>query len=246
MILKCLSSSSKGNCYILDTGAGKLIIECGVSFKEIRKALGFDLSDVVGAIVSHSHLDHACGVKDAMKAGIEVYMSQGTAMSLGLSHHRLNIVEEGKQFDVGDFTILAFPTEHDTLGSLGFLIYHKPTKTRTLFATDTYYLKNKFNGLNYILIESNYCKDTLDSNIEAGYIPFSLKNRLLESHFSLENVKGFLSANDMTRVQKIVLIHLSDSNSDAERMVREIRELTTKSVEIAEPGKEIDLVLCPF
>jgi phosphoribosyl 1,2-cyclic phosphodiesterase len=96
------------------------------------------------------------------------------------------------------------------------------------------------------MVEANYCLDILKANIKAGLIPESLKNRLLESHFSLDNVKGFLKANDLSEVRKIVLIHLSDGNSDADRMVREISELTGKDVEVAEAGKEIKLELYPF
>jgi ribonuclease BN (tRNA processing enzyme) len=59
-------------------------------------------------------------------------------------------------------------------------------------------------------------------------------------------VKDFLQANDLSEVRKIVLIHLSDGNSDAERMVREIKELTGKDVEVAENGKEIALELFEF
>jgi len=65
---------------------------------------------------------------------------------------------------------------------------------------------------------------------EAGLVPPALKKRILKSHFSLENVKEFLKANDLSRVQEIWLLHLSDGNSDAERFKREIQELTGKMV----------------
>lgn len=246
MNLKVISSSSKGNSYILETETGSLILDCGVRFLEIQKTLDFDLSSVRGRLVTHEHQDHSKGVKETMKAGIDTFMSKGTAEAIGAEHHRLNIVKAGEQFIVGDFIVLPFPTEHDAAEPLGYLIQYRPTGEKLLFATDTYYIRHRFNGLSYILIECNYCKDTLDANIEAGYIPLSLKNRLLESHFSLENVKGFLKANDLTSVRKIVLMHLSDSNSDSARMVREIKDLTRKDTEVAEPGKEIELTLCPF
>ncbi|SPF51192.1 Metal-dependent hydrolase, beta-lactamase superfamily I (fragment) [Candidatus Desulfosporosinus infrequens] len=156
------------------------------------------------------------------------------------------MVDAGVQFQVGDFIVLPFDTQHDCDQPFGYLIQYKPTSEKLIFCTDTYYIRNRFNSLNYILVESNYCKDTLDANIEAGYIPQSMKNRLLESHFSLEHVKEFLRANDLSQVKKIVLLHLSDSNSNAERMVREIEELTGKIVVIAEAGRNIPLELYPF
>lgn len=246
MLLKVIGSGSKGNAYILETLTGNLLIECGLPFKIIQQALCFDLTSVHGCLVTHSHMDHCKATKDVMKAGVDIFMTQDTATTIKAEGHRLNIIQVGKQFNVGDFTVLPFPTEHDCPGAVGYLIQYKPTGERLLFATDTYFIRNRFNGLNYILIEANYCKETLDANVEAGYVSLSLKNRLIESHFSLENVKGFLSANDLSQVKRIVLIHLSEGNSDAARMVREIKELTRIDTEIAEPGKVIELDMYPF
>jgi phosphoribosyl 1,2-cyclic phosphodiesterase len=75
--------------------------------------------------------------------------------------------------------------------------------------------------------------DILQENVAAGLVPTELKNRLMKSHFSLANVKEFLRANDLSRVQEIWLIHLSDGNSDAARFKREIQELTGKMVYVA-------------
>ncbi len=75
--------------------------------------------------------------------------------------------------------------------------------------------------------------DILRANIEAGLVPVELKNRIIQSHFSLENVKKFLQANDLSQVREIWLIHLSDDNSDADRFKREIQELTGKPVYVA-------------
>ena len=246
MNLKVIGSGSKGNAYVLETDTGSLMLECGLPFKKIQQALRFSLTDVQGCILSHSHNDHSRCTKEVMEAGIDVYMTTETATAIKAEGHRLNIIEVGKQFEVGDFIILPFPTEHDAPGAVGYLIYYKPTGEKILFATDTYYIRNRFNGLNFILIECNFCKDTLDENIKAGTIDQGMKNRLLESHFSLEHVKEFLSANDLRHARKIVLLHLSDANSDAERMVEEIQKLTGIDTEIADAGKNIELELFPF
>ncbi len=251
MKLTVLGSSSKGNCYILETPTGSLLLDAGVPFREIRKALKFDLSSVLGCLVTHEHKDHSKAAADIMKAGIDLWASEGTVKGSGLgdfaiNSYRLSFAKAGFQFDVGDFTILPFHTEHDAAEPLGYLIQYRPSGEKLLFATDTYYLKYRFTGLNYIMIECNYCPDILRANIEAGHIPQALANRLLESHFSLDNVKNFLWANNLSEVRKIMLIHLSDSNSDAARMVREIQEQTGKEVIVAGAGMEIPLELYPF
>ncbi|WP_407310985.1 MBL fold metallo-hydrolase [Desulfosporosinus sp. SB140] len=248
MKLKVIGSSSKGNSYILEAQTGSLLLDAGVPFKEIQKALYFNLSNVVGCLVTHEHKDHSKAVDNLMRSGVNCHMSIGTAEKIGaLLHHRcLSMPSFMPQFNIGDFIVKPFSVEHDAAEPLGYLIQYRPTGEKLLFATDTYFIRNRFNRLNYIMVECNYCRNILEENIEAGLIPESLKNRLLESHFSLDNVKGFLEANDLTQVRKIVLIHLSEGNSDAARMVREIKDLTIKDVEVAEPAKVIDLEMCPF
>jgi len=69
---------------------------------------------------------------------------------------------------------------------------------------------------------------------------------LLQSHFSLENIKQFLLANDLSKCQQIILLHLSDINADSERMIREIEELTGIRPKIADKGLEIELSIYPY
>ena len=60
-----------------------------------------------------------------------------------------------------------------------------------------------------------------------------MARRLTKSHFSLENLKSFLKANDLSQVREIYLIHLSDANSDEEKFKYEIAALTGKPVIVA-------------
>lgn len=55
MRLTVLNSGSSGNGYLLECGNEILIVECGVPFMEVKKALNFDLSKIVGCFISHSH-----------------------------------------------------------------------------------------------------------------------------------------------------------------------------------------------
>ena len=56
MKLKVLGSGSAGNCYLLQNEKEILIIECGISYKKILQRLNFNLSSVVGCLISHEHL----------------------------------------------------------------------------------------------------------------------------------------------------------------------------------------------
>ena len=184
------------------------------------------------ALYLMSTFDHSKAVKDIMKAGIDCYISAGTAEALGLSGHRINIVKAKQQFRIGTWTVLPFDTQHDAAEPLGFLLANQDGE-KLLYATDTYYIRYRFQGLTHIMVEANYSLDILRANVEAGTVDANLKNRIIKSHFSLENVKKFLQANDLSRVQEIWLLHLSDGNSDAERFKREIQSLTGKPVYIA-------------
>ena len=232
MEIKVLASSSAGNCYVLSDGNTKLLLECGIPWKQIQQGINFQTSELAGCLVSHGHQDHCKAVKEVMRAGIDCYMSGGTAEALELSGHRLHVVKALQQFQLGSWTALPFDTQHDAEEPLGFLLASE-TGGKLLFATDTYYLKYRFRGLNYILIECNYALDILRENVDAGAITGAVRDRVLKSHFSLEHVKGFLRANDLSRVREIWLLHLSDQNSDAGRFKKEIQALTGKPVYIA-------------
>ncbi|WP_339063594.1 MBL fold metallo-hydrolase [Tepidibacillus marianensis] len=230
--IKVLGSSSKGNCYLVDDGSTRLLLECGISYKEIQKGLNFQTSTIDGCLVSHEHGDHTKAAKEVMKASIDIYTAMGTQEFLNLSSHRIKTIQAMKQFTIGTWTILPFETQHDAAEPLGFLLQNQ-TGEKLLFATDTYYIKYKFSGLTHIMIEANYSIDILNENVATGRVPTSMKKRLLKSHFSLEHVKDFLRANDLSKVKEIWLLHLSDTNSDADMFKREIMELTGKIVHVA-------------
>lgn len=228
-----LASSSKGNCYRVTDGSTPLLLECGIPWKQIQQGLNFKTSELAGCLITHEHMDHAKAVKEVAKAGIDCYMSKGTSDALRVLSHRIKTVKAKKQFNLGTWAILPFETQHDATEPLGFLLANK-AGDKLLYATDTYYVRYKFQGLTHLLIECNHSYDILDQNVANGSLSQERKNRLIQSHFSLENVKEFLKANDLSKVREIRLIHLSDGNSHAERFKREIQELTGKSTYIAE------------
>ena len=222
MEIKVIASSSKGNCYLLDDGKTQILIEAGITFnKLIRKV---NISNISGVLVTHEHQDHAKAVSDLIRRGKRVYSAQETFSALGIEKNGLAkpIVEYQLQM-IKTFAIIPFPTQHDAAKPLGFLIKSLVTNEVVLFATDTYYVKNKFEGLNYIMIECNYANDILEKR---DNISKKQKDRLYKSHFELENVKEFLRNQDLSQVKEIYLMHLSSGNSDEERFKREIQELT--------------------
>lgn len=234
-------SSSHGNCYLLHNKEECLILEAGIPFKELNRLPFFDLSKVVGCVITHEHGDHAGRINEYLGYGIECRATAGTIAGVKLSTQRLPLLtEHGHTFKLGNFIITAFSTKHDAAEPIGFLIDHAETG-RILFATDTYYLPCKFPGLNNILIECNYKRSLLDANVEVGKIDHKRRNRTLFSHMELETCIGALKANDLTKVDKIILIHLSDDNSNEAEFVGKVMTATRCITMAAKPGLHAEL-----
>ncbi|MBK1994955.1 MBL fold metallo-hydrolase [Listeria ivanovii subsp. londoniensis] len=225
MNIKTIASGSKGNAYVISSGRSRLLIECGINFDKIRKALNFDLSTVEGCLISHEHGDHSAGVKKMLRtSNIKIYASEGTLSALNVPDNRQFILKEKQAQNVGDWTVLPFRTEHDAEEPLGFMIQQK--NERLLFITDSYYVRYKFKNINYLMIECNYSADILEENVINKVVHPVQKKRVLQSHFSLENVKDFLKANDLSQLREIHLLHISDKNGDKERFKKEIQAIT--------------------
>lgn len=236
-MIKIIATGSSGNCYLLITEKETLILELGINFKNIKKELDFNLSNVTGAIITHSHGDHTKGVKEALNSGIDVYMPQGTKEELGIESHRIHTAEHNKSFNIGEFKIVPFLGVHthsngEKCPILNYLIYHKDLG-KILFITDSYYVKNRFSNVDHILIECNYSEDVLPD------LP-AWRARTIKSHMSLETLKEMLSTMDLSQTKDITLIHISSENGDPERFKKEIEELTKIKTYIGEAGLIIE------
>lgn len=229
--IKTLATGSKGNCYYITDGHTPLLLEAGIRFKDIQRKLNFQTRSIKGCLITHEHKDHCAGLPEVLKSGIDCYLSPGTKEALGIQHHRLKPIENKKQFTIGTWTVLPFDVQHDVSEPFGFLLVNE-AGDKLLFATDTYYIKYKFQGLTHLMVECNYSQKILDENILSGRTPKVLRKRLMHSHFSLENMKEFLKANDLTQLEEIWLLHLSDSNSNEELFQKEVAELTGKMIYI--------------
>ena len=247
MELKVLGSSSAGNCYVFDNGKEALVVECGVRFIDIKKAVCFDVSRIVGCLVSHEHSDHAKYAKSLIGERIPVYASSGTIAAIR-GEERLDAVKvliPLERTSIGNFVVLPFDVQHDAAEPMNFLISH-PEMGTTLFATDCRELPYKFKGLNNILIECNHSVGIVEDKLRRGTITEAQSVRTLRNHLSYETCLEILAENDLSKVNNIVLIHLSDGNSNADAFLQGVKAQTGKSVHIADKGMVIDFNKTPF
>lgn len=227
MTFTSLASSSHGNCYVVNDGETAILLECGVSFRRIKKGLGFDLSAIRGCLVSHEHKDHAKSVMDVIKSGVEVFTSEGTADALDCT--LITPVEAGVQFRVGSLEIMPFTTFHDAAEPLGFLIYSRVDGERLVFATDTVNLGYRFPGVNLLALEANYDTDILS---RCERMPDKVKHRVTNSHMEIETLCKYLQSLDLSQCRTVYLLHLSNAASNEGNFASRVRRVVPRHVQV--------------
>lgn len=234
MEIEVLGTGSSGNCYKVKIGRATLLLECGLPYKTIQKKLNFKVSEIDACLITHEHQDHAKAVKELMRAGVDCYMTKGTAEALGVSGHRLKTFrsfEKARYYSevIEGLIVLPFEAVHDVAEPVSYYIrtYSRYDKEESLvFVTDTAYMKYKIPACDVLMIECNYVKSVLDEKDKQGEIDVSLRNRIVKNHMSLETLVEALKAADLSRTKRIYVLHLSDLNSDEEIIKRTIQERT--------------------
>lgn len=223
MNLTIVGSGSSGNTAILQNDDEALIIDCGIPVMEVKKALGFNVRKIVGALCTHIHEDHHRYVKDYGRMNIPVFEPYNSEMDKQVRRY-------------GNFVIKAFRLQHD-VPCFGFYINH-PEMGNLIYATDTEYIKYHFSGINHIMVEANYCKDDLPPDADN-------KQHVMLGHMEVSTTMDFIKANDNDDLKDVILIHLSQQNADREKFLNMATQTTNKQVYIAKSGLEIDVSLIP-
>lgn len=255
MKLHVLGSSSAGNGYLLttNTGAG-LILEAGVPFAKVNNTLDAGIGKVAGVLISHEHGDHSKYIAEYARYGIKMYASEGTIdvlkhtfPKLKNSHlwHVLN-PDQQQATDLGEgFIVRPFHVKHDAAEPLGFLLLH-PESGYILFVTDTHYIDKRFPPINNYIVECNYCEDILNENLVTGRVQRMVAERVKLSHLSIQSLQHFLSKQDTRRTSRIVLTHLSDTNSNEQEFVAAVKAQTGTETLAADTGLRIPFDRTPF
>lgn len=232
--LRVISSGSQGNSYIIECEKETLLAELGVPFSDIMSSLNYNIPKVVGAIVSHQHQDHANKgtIAKMLKYGIPVYSCEEAAHE----NKGVTIVKKGRKTSIGGFKIQPIPLQH-SVQCFGFLVEHDEFG-RLVFATDCSSFPYLIKNVNHFLIECNWSEDVLIDNMCNNE---EMRSRH-EQHLELENTVMALSANYSSSLQTILLLHLSNGNSNAEMFKNRVKEeLGFFNVHIAEKGLTLQL-----
>ena len=225
-----LASSSHGNAYVVSDGATSILLECGLSFKKLQKALGFDVGGIAACLISHEHKDHAGCYMELIKSGIPVFASEGTVEVLDCD--LIQTMEERQEVHIGTLDVLPFATFHDAAEPFGFLIRSRIDGEKLLFATDTVNLAYRFPGVNIVALEANYDDEIL---ARATRMPDKVRHRNQKSHMEIGRTCTFLKKMDRSLVHTVFLLHLSDACSNS--------ALFQDMAERVCPG--INVIVCP-
>lgn len=231
--IQTLASGSRGNCYLLTDNKAPLLIEAGLPVSRIKKALDYKLHQVKGCLVSHEHKDHAHAVKDLLRAGVDCYMSQGTAEALACaSHHRVHTVSPDAVFSVGPWNVLPVPAHHDAAEPLCFVIARTDQPFRLLFATDTAGIPYKIKNLTHLMIECNFDPYLVWESIMDGELDRKQARHILENHMGLDQLETYMRLLDKRHLKEVHLIHASGRNLDPVKALDKIRSTTCVEVHL--------------
>lgn len=219
-------SSSKGNSTYIGTAAGGLLVDVGMSCKQICEALcekDIDLKNIDAILITHEHSDHIKGLKTILKkTGAALVASEDTVKALKemeLIGDNTKIIYANKEDEIviKDMTVKRFATSHDCEGSSGYTISFGGIKTAV--CTDTGILtdeiRQNLEGSKLVMLESNHDPVML----RLGPYPPELKIRIGSDRGHLANAD---CADEIKRLYKLgtthfVLAHLSENNNTAEK-----------------------------
>lgn len=249
-----MASSSAGNCTFVATARTRLLIDAGLSRREIAKRLasiGEDIADLDAILVTHEHCDHVTGLAAVARKSarpLPVYLTNGTAESIDWDEKRppLEIFGAGRSFTIGDFDVSSFTIPHDAMDPVGYSI--AGCGVRVAIATDLGYITDSLRvhlrGADVVILESNHDLEML----RVGPYPWSVKQRVMSrrGHLSNEVAADFIARDLDTSVSTLVLGHISEHNNHPE-LVRGLgakalygRTLFTRLV-VAEPGVQSEV-----
>lgn len=227
-----LGSGSTGNAALISSGKTNVLIDAGLSARELMRRLalvGVAVEDLDAVVITHEHTDHVGGLRVLLqKVKCPVFISGHTEDACyesswmgknGMSEvekrreamrGRTINIESCKEFRVGDIDIEPFSVPHDAVDNFGFVAKHAGVKMATLtdFGHFTDLMREKLMGCDGIIIESNHNVDMLQLCPE---YPWSVKRRIMgkHGHFSNEDLADWLSNCFDGSARHVVLAHLS-------------------------------------
>ncbi|MCC6587413.1 MAG: MBL fold metallo-hydrolase [Bryobacterales bacterium] len=246
-----LATSSAGNCTFVGSERTRILIDAGLSRREIMErlaAIGESADQLDAIFITHEHSDHTCGLPALARkfSRMTVFLTHLTAPTIdwnGKLPERIECYQAGTSITVGDLEIQSFTIPHDAIDPVGFTVCSRGMKAG--IAMDLGYLPDSvkwhLRGSHWLLLESNHDLDML----KVGPYPWSVKQRVMgrRGHLSNDVVSDFILQDLDGEVQTLLLGHLSEQNNHPEiarvvaQQALDSRRCRTQLV-VAEPRRQ--------
>jgi len=226
-----LNSGSNGNVFYFGTSTECILIDVGLSCKEIEKRanqLNLNLNNLKAIFISHEHSDHIFGLKTLLKKYlVPLYISKKTLLEtrLAIPEHQISFFKSHEEIQIGGFNIVPFPTQHDAADPHGFFITHsgKRAGVFTDIGVSCDQVKYYFNLCQAAFLECNYDDHLLDQ----GPYSFKLKERIKGSkgHLSNRDALRLFQEHRSNELSDLFISHLSAENNDAKMALELFRNI---------------------
>ncbi len=252
MKIKIIASGSKGNSTLFESNNTRILIDAGVNYLRIKKALdnnNIDIKTIDGILITHTHSDHIGGLASVIKkVDVPVFIKEELYNEIKKVIPEKNIqLIESQKIIINDFEIEVINGSHD-VPAFGYIL--SDNKNKVLYLTDTGYINRKYikilENLDAYIIESNHDEKML---MEGPY-PYILKQRVIsdKGHLSNRYTGNFLNKIIGNKTKYIVLAHISENNNTPELAVEqvtdELKENENKKIKIitAKQYEETEMV----
>ena len=236
MRVKCLATGSSGNCHALINKSGDiLLLDCGIPIKDIKIGIDFQVSKIVGCLITHAHNDHSLALKDLQKMGIPIVAPY-------LEEPKINQLKGGfvvRYFGLTDKdgNFVHSNSDGSPCPNYGFYITSDNEPLRMLYITDCQYVKYRFAEIDNMLLGINYSDDTFADDFNE-----MKKLHVFNGHLELKTAAEFIKVTDCKHtLNNIIVCHMSESNSNEQTFYEAIRKVTQCNIRFAKRGGEYSL-----
>lgn len=244
--LTILGSGSAGNCALVETPRTRLLIDGGLSAKQMLVRLrdcGINPIEIDGILLTHEHGDHAGGLDVWCKNfHTPIYCNRITAEALRRDQKNdkdWRLFVTGSDFSIGDVTVETFPVPHDAVEPVGFVLHHG--RSALGFLTDlgfaTKLVHERMRAAHTVVIETNHDEKLLQTCTKR---PWSVKQRIMSRHGHLSNAAAAAVLGELLegKLRRAVLGHLSRDCNSPELAIGTVRQACV------ERGAEYMEVIC--
>lgn len=222
LYITSLNSGSNGNCYYVGNGEDAVLVDVGISCREVAKRmarLNLNMQTVKAIFISHEHTDHISGLEQlSKKYQLPVYITKGTLQygSLDIDPQLVRSFSAFESIKVGGITVTAFPKFHDAEDPHSFIVSYKQVNVGVF--TDIGYacehVTHYFKQCHAAFLEANYDVEMLANG---GY-PYYLKKRITGGKGHLSNLQALqlFIQHKPAFMSHLILSHLSKNNNTPE------------------------------